>query len=271
MPELPEVETTRRGILKPLLGRTITNVIVRQPNLRWPVPKSLKRHLCDQVIQNITRRGKYLLVHTNNGVLLIHLGMSGYLLIVPAEQKPKRHDHVDIIFDNQLCLRFNDTRRFGSILWTADDPSHHPRLINLGPEPLSNAFNGEYCYQQSRHRKIKIKQFLMDSHFVVGVGNIYANESLFLAKISPLRPAGKISLSRYQDLSQAVKKILQQAIKAGGTTLRDFQNSDGKPGYFKQQLNVYGRQGLPCVDCGKPLKSIQLNQRATVYCGYCQT
>jgi len=270
MPELPEVETTRRGISEPLLHAMVQKVTVRQPKLRWPIPPKLAKSLQGQIIENIDRRGKYLLMQTANGTMLIHLGMSGRLRILPHGLKPQKHDHVDFYFNNNLCLRYTDPRRFGAILWTNENPLQHPLLINLGPEPLSRQFSSEYLFQKSRGRKVTIKQFLMDSKIVVGVGNIYATESLFYAGISPLRAAGQISHARYDKLTKCVKQVLRKAIKAGGTTLRDFYSSDGKPGYFKQQLAVYGREHQPCPQCGKVLRKKIIAQRSSVYCRLCQ-
>ncbi|MGD8514883.1 MAG: bifunctional DNA-formamidopyrimidine glycosylase/DNA-(apurinic or apyrimidinic site) lyase [Granulosicoccaceae bacterium] len=270
MPELPEVETTRRGIAPHIKGHTVTDVIVRDARLRWPVPKHLARSLCGQCIDNVERRGKYLLLKTQAGALIMHLGMSGSLRVLPADSPAEKHDHVDIVFDNRLCLRLRDPRRFGSIFWTRNDPLQHERLAKLGPEPLDKTLDGEYLFARSRGRKIAIKQFIMDSHIVVGVGNIYASESLFRAGIHPQREAGRISKARYERLSDAIKKVISEAIQAGGTTLRDFTRSDGKPGYFSQQLNVYGREGEACPQCGASIKHIVQGQRATYYCGHCQ-
>ena len=270
MPELPEVETTCRGIAPHIEGRVIKQVIVRQPKLRWPVPKTLAEDLTGQRIEAVTRRAKYLLLTTAEGTLIIHLGMSGSLRIMTTEQESKKHDHIDFIFNDNIVLRFNDQRRFGSVLWTAEPIGEHPLLIDLGPEPLLDEFNGELLYKLSRNRKVPVKTFIMDSHIVVGVGNIYANEALFMAGILPTRQAGAVSLARYQKLAECIKLILQQAIQQGGTTLRDFVNEAGKPGYFKQQLKVYGRKELPCVDCQQALIEVRLANRSTVFCKICQ-
>lgn len=270
MPELPEVETTLRGITPHMQHQTIKQIIVRESRLRWPIPSDLNHHLCLQTIQTIQRRGKYLLIGFNHGTLILHLGMSGRLRIVPATTLVEKHDHVDLVMQNNLCCRFTDPRRFGCLLWTDDAPEQHKLLRNLGPEPLSKIFTANYLHQLSRHRKINIKQFIMNSQIVVGVGNIYANEALFAAKIHPSLSANKISLARYQLLIDAIKKILKAAIKCGGTTLRDFLASDGKPGYFTQSLSVYGRAGLDCLSCGNLLKTKMISQRATVYCSHCQ-
>ncbi len=270
MPELPEVETTRRGIAPHVCGQTIENVILRTDKLRFPIPANVQRDLRGKQFTEVARRGKYLLLSATNGTAIIHLGMSGKLRIVNSRLTPIKHDHVDIVFANQQCLRFNDPRRFGALLWTTDDPLQHSLLSKLGPEPLTREFNGHYLFTKSRQRKAPVKAFIMDSHVVVGVGNIYATEALFKAGIHPKRAAGRISEARYIKLTKAIKVILRAAIKQGGTTLKDFLNSDGKPGYFKQRLNVYGRAGEPCLDCGTTLKSLQLGQRTSVYCPSCQ-
>lgn len=270
MPELPEVETTRRGIAPHIEGQRIERVIVREPRLRWPVPETLAQTLSGLYIESVSRRGKYLLLSTPAGTLLIHLGMSGSLRIITASQEVGKHDHVDFAFTNGTVLRFNDQRRFGAILWTSDAPERHPLLKDLGPEPLLEDFNGELLYQLSRNRKTAVKSFIMDSHIVVGVGNIYANEALFMAGIRPTRQAGKISLERYRKLAECIRIVLSLAIQQGGTTLRDFVNEAGKPGYFQQQLRVYGRAGLACVDCRQPLTEIRISNRSTVFCSHCQ-
>lgn len=271
MPELPEVETILRGIKPQIQHQCVTNVIIRQPQLRWLVPKKIVKALKGQKIHDITRLGKYLLFHTTAGTAILHFGMSGYVRIIDAQQiPPKKHDHFDIIFKSGICLRYNDTRRFGALLWTEDPPNKHKLLVHLGPEPLSDELSSDYLLQQSHHKKITIKQFLMDSHIVVGVGNIYATEALYAAHIHPQRPANTLSKAEYERLVQSVKEILAFAIQQGGTTLKDFQNSDGKPGYFKQQLKAYGRAGLNCVNCQNTLESIHIQQRNTVHCGHCQ-
>lgn len=270
MPELPEVEVTRQGIAPAIEGALIVDVKVRIPRLRWPIPQDLGRKLAGVQIQKISRRGKYLLFHTNNGTLLCHLGMSGNLKILPHDLAPQKHDHVDIVFQHGQCLRFHDPRRFGAVLWIDGDPYQHPLLATLGPEPFSAQCSGAYLYQYSRGRTTPVKTMIMNSHVVVGVGNIYANEALFAAKILPTRQAGKVSLKRYQQLANHIKKILEQAIQQGGTTLRDFFHSDGNSGYFQLHLKVYGRKGLDCLDCDSPIRSIKLGQRSTFYCGNCQ-
>jgi formamidopyrimidine-DNA glycosylase len=270
MPELPEVETTRRGITPYIEGQTVKRVIIRQPRLRWPVPENLEQILKGLRIQAVSRRAKYLLLATDAGTLLLHLGMSGSLRIISDGQTAGKHDHIDFIFADEIILRFNDPRRFGAALWTTEPAEQHPLLKDLGPEPLLEDFSGDLLYDLSRNKKTPIKSFIMDSHIVVGVGNIYANEALFMAGIHPARQAGKISLSRYQKLAGCIQVILRQAIEQGGTTLRDFVNEAGKPGYFQQQLNVYGRVGLPCTRCQQILKEIRLANRSTVFCSDCQ-
>ena len=275
MPELPEVETTRRGIRPHIKGRRVQAVAVRQRKLRWPVSKQIERLLPGQCIAEVGRRGKYLLLHSEAGALMIHLGMSGSLRLVAEDTAAGKHDHADIVFDNRQVLRFHDPRKFGSLLWVdgtrdGDAQLSHPLLDSLGPEPLGDDFTGDYLFARSRGRRGPVKSFIMDSRVVVGVGNIYANEALFLSGIRPTRKAGKISQPRYQRLCSTIKQVLSDAIAAGGTTLRDFTNSDGKPGYFSQSLYVYGRGGLPCAHCKRPLKEARLVQRATVYCGHCQ-
>ncbi len=270
MPELPEVETTRRGIAPHVEGRRVTKVVVRQRRLRWPVPRALQRELTGQTVRSVGRRAKYLLLGTDAGTAILHLGMSGSLRLVPADSPPGPHDHVDLVLDDGNCLRLTDPRRFGALLWTRADPARHPLLRDLGPEPFDAAFNGAYLYRRARGRRLAVKNFLMDSHIVAGVGNIYANEALFLAGIHPARPAGRISARRYERLAQSVRDILQQAIAQGGTTLRDFVGGDGRPGYFRQTLRVYGRAGQPCPVCNTRLRVTHIGQRSTFYCPRCQ-
>jgi formamidopyrimidine-DNA glycosylase len=270
MPELPEVETTKLGIAPYIEGQKITGVIVRQGSLRWPVPDSLNETLTGQHMQSVSRRAKYLLFATELGTLLVHLGMSGSLRVLPSYQPPGKHDHIDFIFTDGIVLRLNDPRRFGAVLWTCAPVSEHALLKDLGPEPLLPAFTGKQLYNLSRNRKMPVKSFIMDSHIVVGVGNIYANEALFTAGILPTRQIGKISLERYEKLVDCIRIILQNAIKQGGTTLRDFVNEAGNPGYFQQQLQVYGRAGLPCLSCLQPLTETRLSNRTTVFCSQCQ-
>lgn len=270
MPELPEVETTCKGIAPHIEDNIITKVIVRNRNLRWPIPKALNTKLTQQQIISVTRRAKYLLINTEIGTLIVHLGMSGSLRILPIDEAVEKHDHFELQFKDGICLRLRDPRRFGCVLWTKEDPLEHKLLISLGPEPLNSEFNSELLFNKSRKRKTTIKQFIMDAKVVVGVGNIYASESLFLAGINPKRLAGKITKKNALDLTAAIKKILKQAIKQGGTTLKDFKSSDGKPGYFQQKLKVYDRKDEACVKCKKPIKQITLGQRSTFYCSYCQ-
>ena len=271
MPELPEVETTCRGIAPYLEGKAVENAIIRQAKLRWPVTRGLAKKISGSLIENVTRRGKYILIDTTSGVLMMHLGMSGSLRIVPAKQSPEKHDHFDLVLAGGKALRFTDPRKFGSIFLIKKEAlEEHKLLKNLGPEPLGENFSVEYLYQLSRNKKVAIKSFIMNSHNVVGVGNIYANEALFRAGIKPDRQAGKTSKSRYGVLVEEIKAVLKEAIQQGGTTLKDFTGSDGKPGYFKQDLLVYGRAGLPCERCGKTLKEIRMAQRSTVYCTHCQ-
>jgi formamidopyrimidine-DNA glycosylase len=271
MPELPEVETTRRGIAPHVEGRTVQGVVVRDARLRWPVPsRRLKKELVGQTVARLTRRGKYLLLATPAGTLILHLGMSGSLRLVTGEEAPQKHDHVDILFDHGQCLRLRDPRRFGAVLWTSRKPEQHPLLRDLGPEPLSDAFHADYLWQRSRGRRIPVKAFIMDSKVVVGVGNIYANEALFAAGIHPRAVAGKISRERYGRLVAAIKAVLAAAVAQGGTTLRDFVNGEGRPGYFQQSLQVYGRAGEACHRCQGTIRLSQQGQRATYYCPHCQ-
>jgi formamidopyrimidine-DNA glycosylase len=270
MPELPEVETTLRGIEPFVLQQKITAVTIRHYGLRWPIQADIHTILIGQTVKTAYRRGKYLLLVTQNGTLIIHLGMSGSIRILTTESPPKKHDHVDITFANQICLRFTDPRRFGAVLWTTEAIEAHPLFKHLGPEPLSDDFTGNYLWTLAAKRKVPIKSFIMDSKVVVGVGNIYANEALFAAGISPKKSAGKITLPHYIALAKAIKKILKAAIKQGGTTLKDFVSSDGKKGYFKVHLKVYGRGEKPCLTCETTLKEIRMGQRTTVYCSRCQ-
>ena len=268
MPELPEVETTRRGISPHVLGRKVQKVVVRESRLRWPVPEQLEQALSGSRITSVNRRAKYLLVETDSGILMVHLGMYGSLRIMPAGTPPLFHDHIDVVLDDGNCLRYHDPRRFGSFHWL-DSPAH-PLLDHLGPEPLSTAFSGAYLYERSRRRQLSVKQFVMDGKVVVGVGNIYANEALFMAGIHPARAAGRVALKRYEALAETIKTVLRDAIEQGGTTLRDFVGGDGSPGYFAQQLRVYGRQGQPCRACNSALKEIRQSGRSTVFCPGCQ-
>ena len=269
MPELPEVETTLRGITPHILGRQVTQLVVRQPSLRWPIPAELTTLLVRRKLLAASRRGKYLLLQFAHGHALIHLGMSGSLRMVKAADAPQLHDHFDLIFGD-IVLRYCDPRRFGCLLWLEGDPLTHSLLMHLGPEPLTAEFTADYLFQRTRRRNQAIKQFIMDSRVVVGVGNIYANESLFMSRIKPTRKAGSLTRKNCEDLVRDIQFVLQRSIDQGGTTLRDFVGGDGKPGYFKQQLLVYGRGGEACVICSKPLKEIRMNDRTTVYCTNCQ-
>ncbi len=270
MPELPEVETTLRGIRPYLLQQKILNVVVRQVSLRWPIPQNLPGLLRRTRVEAVSRRGKYLLLKFSHGHLMVHLGMSGSLSLAAEGVAAGKHDHVDIVLESGWILRYNDPRRFGCVLWLEGEPLEHPLLANLGPEPLGDLFDDNYLYQRSRRKSLAVKSFLMDSKTVVGVGNIYANEALFRSGIHPLRKANRISHSRYVRLSGTVRDVLAAAIEQGGTTLRDFVGGDGKPGYFKQELKVYGRGGQACVVCSRVLKEVRLGQRSTVYCPRCQ-
>ena len=274
MPELPEVETTRRGIAPYLIGRRVVGVTLRRPDLRWPIPAAISELLPGQRIEAVERRAKYLLLHTQAGSALLHLGMSGVLRVLPPDAPVGKHDHVDIALERTSTqagriLRFTDPRRFGCLLWQAPGEIHS-LLANLGPEPLTDAFDGDLLWHLSRGRKAAVKLFLMDNAVVVGVGNIYASEALFAAGIDPRRAAGSISRARYARLASEVKRILAWAIERGGTTLRDFINPDGAPGYFFRELNVYGRAGEACQVCGTAIRQVSLGQRSTFWCPHCQ-
>jgi formamidopyrimidine-DNA glycosylase len=268
MPELPEVETTLRGIAPHLVGQKVTEIVIRQSKLRWPIPVDSIELTKGQRLLAVRRRGKYLLLDFGIGHGLIHLGMSGSLRIVSSDEPPLFHDHFDLVF-GRLALRYCDPRRFGCFLWVEGDPERHKLLADLGPEPLTDSFTADYLYVRTRKRSQAIKQFIMDSKIVVGVGNIYANESLFMAGIKPIRKAGSLTRKNCEDLVRDIKFVLQRSIDQGGTTLRDFVGGDGKPGYFKQQLLVYGRGGEPCSGCKKPLKEVRMNDRTNVYCVSC--
>ena len=269
MPELPEVETSRRGIAPWLEQQEVSDVIVRDRRLRWPVPDDIELRLSGQTIRSVARRAKYLLFDTGAGTAMLHLGMSGSVRIIDQDEPAGKHDHVDIQLESGKALRFRDPRRFGSLLW-AEDPFEHALLRDLGPEPLSNDFDGEYLWHASRGRKVSIKPFIMNSAIVVGVGNIYASEALYSAGIHPTRQAGRVARTRMDRLATSIRSVLQRAIDAGGTTLRDFHGGDGEPGYFKQQLDVYDREGFPCHRCDTPITAAVLGQRATYYCKTCQ-
>ncbi|GAB3038939.1 bifunctional DNA-formamidopyrimidine glycosylase/DNA-(apurinic or apyrimidinic site) lyase [Bowmanella dokdonensis] len=269
MPELPEVEVSRLGISPHLLGRKVTLLQVRQRQLRWPIPPDTLQVEGEEIL-SVTRRAKYLLIETAPGWLILHLGMSGSLRVLPTSAPLQKHDHLDLCLDNGQCLRFNDPRRFGACLWQERGDEPHPLLKRLGPEPLTEAFDGSHLYKLSRRRKLAVKNFIMDNQIVVGVGNIYASESLFMAGIDPSKAAGRVSKSCYEKLALAIKQVLARAIEQGGTTLKDFTQADGNPGYFAQQLHVYGRAGQPCLRCEEPIKSLTLGQRNSYYCARCQ-
>ncbi|MDH3811196.1 MAG: bifunctional DNA-formamidopyrimidine glycosylase/DNA-(apurinic or apyrimidinic site) lyase [Gammaproteobacteria bacterium] len=270
MPELPEVETSRRGIEPWILHTTITKVVVRDRRLRWPVAEGVERRLKGREVESVDRRAKYLLIRTSGGTIILHLGMTGSVFLVDQGAAAGIHDHLDFELDSGKILRFRDPRRFGSF-HLSRKPLAHPLLAKLGPEPLDDEFDGEYLWRRSRGRKVSIKQFIMNAQVVVGVGNIYASESLFLAGINPRRAAGRTARHRYDALADAIKDILSRAIKAGGTTLRDFYGGDGEPGYFKQQLEVYDREGEHCRYCNTVIKAFVQGQRSTYYCKSCQT
>lgn len=271
MPELPEVETTRRGIAPRLEGVYVDRVVVRDRRLRWPVTAGIEARLAGTKIESVERRAKYLLLRTTAGTAIAHLGMSGSMRFVGADTRPEKHDHFDIRMATGDVLRFNDPRRFGCLLWTDLEPAQHPLLAELGPEPLGDEFTGEYLYDSGRGRRVAIKQHIMNAHIVVGVGNIYASESLFRAGIHPKRRAGRISLSRMRKLAESIKTVLSESIDFGGTTLRDFYNGEGRPGYFRNELRVYDRAGEPCVRCREPIRQTVMGQRSTFYCPRCQT
>ena len=270
MPELPEVETTRRGLARYVRGRRIAALRVYQPRLRWPVPRNLPRQLAGQRILRAGRRAKYLLLRLESGTLLVHLGMSGNLRALPAGTPRLAHDHFDLVLDSGVALRFNDPRRFGSLLYTRGDPRAHPLLAHLGPEPFSRAFDAQYLWRITRGRRVAIKQLLMNSRLVVGVGNIYASEALFRGRIRPRRQARTLSRAEAARLVRAVHTVLRQAIRAGGTTLRDYLGADGAPGYFRQRLYVYERRGRACRRCGTAVRALVQGQRSTYYCPACQ-
>ncbi|MEJ2470254.1 MAG: bifunctional DNA-formamidopyrimidine glycosylase/DNA-(apurinic or apyrimidinic site) lyase [Desulfuromonadales bacterium] len=270
MPELPEVEITRRGIAPLVQDKVVARVLVHNPALRWPVPDELARILPGQAIRAVDRRAKYLLFTCTKGTLIVHLGMTGHLRVTRADAPKRKHDHVEVIFADGTALRFHDSRRFGALFWTTGDPLQHDRLARLGPEPFGDAFTAAYLYRLSRQRRVAIKPFLMDARVVVGVGNIYASEALFRAGIRPGRQAGRLGRASFARLVQSVQEVLEASIRAGGTTIRDFSDSTGKPGYFKQELKVYGRTGQGCDCCGAPIRRTRLGQRSTYYCPGCQ-
>jgi len=270
MPELPEVETTCRGLAPWLVGACIKNVQVRERRMRWPLPRSFESDLTGQKIQSVSRRAKYVLIEMTDRTLMIHLGMSGSLRIVDPAVAPKRHDHVDLLLNSGHCLRFNDPRRFGSLHVAHGEVSQHPLLAKLGPEPLSDVFSASFLHARTRHRHVAIKVFIMNAAMVVGVGNIYASEALFRAGVHPAKTAGKLTMAESTRLVAAIKRVLSAAITAGGTTLRDYVNSDGHPGYCQQKLFVYGRSAEPCRRCQTPIRHQVQGQRTTFWCPTCQ-
>jgi formamidopyrimidine-DNA glycosylase len=270
MPELPEVETTRRGIAPSLVGRRVVRIVVRDRRLRWPLPHGLEQSVAGRRIHAVRRRAKYLLIETDRGTLLAHLGMSGSLRVLGRGAPVVVHDHVDILLDSGRMLRFNDPRRFGSLHWIEGDPARHPLLARLGPEPLDSGFDGACLWRRARGRGVAIKQFIMNAQVVVGVGNIYASEALFRAGIRPGTQARRVSRARMDALARAIRDVLSEAIEVGGTTLRDYVNPDGMPGYFRQRLFVYERAGEPCRRCRTPIRQLRQGQRSTYYCPHCQ-
>ncbi len=272
MPELPEVETTMRGIYPFLIHQTIQQVIVREHRLRWPIPSDLPKLLEQETILSISRRAKYIIIQFHHGHLRIHLGMSGHLKMVEHYKlNVAKHDHVDFILPNHLCLRFHDPRRFGSILWTDKALKDHPLLAHLGPEPMAEHFNAKYLYTKLQNKTSAIKTLIMNQEIVVGVGNIYANEALFMSQIHPLVKGNALKLKQVERLVEAIKLVLNKAIQAGGTTLNDFKNVEGKPGYFQQELLIYGKKDKACIHCQTPIQSCKIGQRSTFFCPKCQT
>jgi formamidopyrimidine-DNA glycosylase len=271
VPELPEVETTRRGIRPALVGRRVEAFVLREPRLRWRVDRNLARELAGRAVHDVRRRAKYLLVDLDGGSLILHLGMSGSLRVLDRDTALLPHDHYDLVMDSGRCLRFNDPRRFGSLHWVEGDALGHPLLATLGPEPLDREFGADYLVARAHRRKVTVKQFLMDQKTVVGVGNIYASEALFRAGVSPRRAAGRVSPERYAAIVKGIREVLREAIRQGGTTLRDYVSADGTPGYFRQKLYVYERTGEPCRRCRRPIRQLVQGQRSTYYCPGCQT
>jgi len=270
VPELPEVEVTRRGLAPHLEGQTVLDVVIRHAGLRWPVPENLPKLLRGKTIRTLKRRGKYLLAGFDHGTLILHLGMSGSLRLLPAKTPAEKHDHFDLILGSGMLVRLRDPRRFGAVLWHKGDVSAHPLLAALGPEPLEDDFDAHYLYRITRNKTAAIKHVIMDSRVVVGVGNIYANEALFRAGIRPQLAAGKLTLPRCMRLAKEIRATLAEAIEKGGSTLRDFIGSDGSPGYFQQHYWVYGRAGEPCRKCGKSIRQVRQGQRSSFYCSQCQ-
>lgn len=271
MPELPEVETVRRGLEPHWVGRRTARVVVREPRLRWPVPQALARRAKDRTVTHLDRRGKYLIATLDSGDrLILHLGMSGRLFVLDATHPLQKHDHVDFLLDSGRVVRFHDPRRFGALLLWPRGEATHALLSGMGPEPFTPEFNGDYLFERSRGRAVPVKSFVMDGRIVVGAGNIYAAESLFRAGIRPTRAAGKLTRSECQRLATTIREVLSEAVTLGGTTLRDFFGADGASGYFQQELYVYGRGGEPCRVCGTPIRHLVLGQRASCYCPRCQ-
>ncbi|XPF92969.1 bifunctional DNA-formamidopyrimidine glycosylase/DNA-(apurinic or apyrimidinic site) lyase [Colwellia sp. RE-S-Sl-9] len=269
MPELPEVEVCRQGITPHILDQTVTKVIVRNAKLRWPIPDSV-HSMVNSKVESVERRSKYLLIKFSHGTLVLHLGMSGTIRVIDANTEVAKHDHFDLVLSNNKALRLNDPRRFGAVLWFEQHIDEQGLLAKLGPEPLSDDLTPDYLFEKSRNRKVPIKTFLMNSHIVVGVGNIYANESLFKAGILPTALAGSISKKRFNALTDIIKEVLAAAIAQGGTTLKDFTQADGRPGYFAQQLLVYGRAGKKCMVCETILEEVRQSNRSSVFCPTCQ-
>lgn len=267
MPELPEVEVSRMGITPHLVGQTVQTLTFRTPKLRWDIPSELK-NLQGQVIRSIRRRAKYLVIETDVGCAIVHLGMSGSLRVLDAEIAPSKHDHVDLKLTNGKVLRYNDPRRFGAWLWSEDGT--HAVFGHIGPEPLTEDFNPQYMLEKAANKRVAIKQFIMDNKIVVGVGNIYASESLFSARIHPTRAAGSLTFDEWDKLVSEIKTVLATAIKQGGTTLKDFSQVDGKPGYFAQELQVYGKTGEACPNCDEAIEEQKIGQRNTFFCSVCQ-
>ncbi|OBW94303.1 bifunctional DNA-formamidopyrimidine glycosylase/DNA-(apurinic or apyrimidinic site) lyase [Gallibacterium salpingitidis] len=268
MPELPEVETTRQGILPYTQDQIIKHIVVRTPRLRWVISKTLSEIKNERIIK-VSRRAKYLIFHLELGYIIVHLGMSGSLRLVSEDDTVDKHDHVDMVLSNGKILRYNDPRKFGAWLWT-ESLEDFSLFEKLGPEPLSSLFTGEYLFKVSRNRKTKVKSWLMNNEIVVGVGNIYANEVLFDCRIHPNLAVNELTQEQCHLLAESIKRILQQAIQQGGTTLQDFMQPDGRPGYFKQALNVYGRKNEPCIRCGHPIETVVIGQRSSFYCPICQ-
>jgi len=270
VPELPEVETTRRGLAPHLVDQRIRGVVVRDRRLRLPVPRNLEKNIAGATIENVERRGKYLLIDCGRGTLIVHLGMSGRLWLVEQSAAVTKHDHFDLVLENRRIVRLRDPRRFGLVLWQPSNAREHPLLASIGPEPLSKDFSGEWLYTVTRNRSAAIKNVLMDSRVVAGVGNIYASEALFRARINPKLPANRIGRSRYDVLAEKIRETLEAAIAAGGSTLRDYVGGDGQAGYFQDEHLVYGRGGEPCRVCGTPIRELRQGQRSTFYCPLCQ-